>query len=167
MEDNHLMRDKQTFNINTNSGIITYNSFGFEKIQNEDRIILNAIDPNGLNITLWEHTFLYHILSSHNGNDSRDYLNSDHNMARIISSINNPNYILIDKSNEDRLEYVTLTDIENNGITRLKSLSIITEESKTIENSYEIVTIVPKSSASMDITNRSVVYNVHNNTIWI
>lgn len=66
-------------------------------------------------------------------------------------------------NNENRWEFISLVDIEHEGETRLKSLSVITEESDSIINSQEVVTIIPKSNISQNITNRRVVYNVNDN----
>ena len=66
-------------------------------------------------------------------------------------------------NNENRWEFVSLVDIEHEGETRLKGLSVITEESDSIINSQEVVTIIPKSNISQNITNRRVVYNVNDN----
>ena len=66
-------------------------------------------------------------------------------------------------NNENRWEFISLVDIEQEGETRLKSLSVITEESDSIINSQEVVTIIPKSNISQNITNRRVVYNVNDN----
>lgn len=66
-------------------------------------------------------------------------------------------------NNENRWEFISLVDIEHEGETRLKGLSVITEESDSIINSQEVVTIIPKSNISQNITNRRVVYNVNDN----
>ena len=66
-------------------------------------------------------------------------------------------------NNENQWEFISLVDIEHEGETRLKSLSVITEESDSIINSQEVVTIIPKSNISQNITNRRVVYNVNDN----
>ena len=66
-------------------------------------------------------------------------------------------------NNENQWEFISLVDIEHEGETRLKGLSVITEESDSIINSQEVVTIIPKSNISQNITNRRVVYNVNDN----
>ena len=66
-------------------------------------------------------------------------------------------------NNENRWEFISLVDIEHECETRLKGLSVITEESDSIINSQEVVTIIPKSNISQNITNRRVVYNVNDN----
>lgn len=151
-----------TFNINTNNDIITYNRKGIEKLSKEDTIILRVLDPFGQNVVLWESTFIYHIVGEHN-NDARHFLNTDKNFQRIEYTISNPTFILEDKNNENRWEFISLVDIEHEGETRLKGLSVITEESDSIINSQEVVTIIPKSNISQNITNRRVVYNVNDN----
>lgn len=151
-----------SFNINTNNDIITYNTRGMEKLSQEDKIILSTNDPFGNSVVLWESTFLYHIIGEHN-NDSRHYLNNDNNFQRIEYTINRPIFILEDKTNKNRWEFISLTDIEDKDETRLKSLSVITEESDSVMNSLEVVTVIPKSNVSQNITNRRVVYNVNNN----
>ena len=66
-------------------------------------------------------------------------------------------------NNENRWEFISLVDIAHEGETRSKGLSVITEESDSIINSQEVVTIIPKSNISQNITNRRVVYNVNDN----
>src|SRR5690625_1120769 len=151
-----------TFTINTNNDIITYNRKGIEKLSKEDTIILRVLDPFGQNVVLWESTFIYHIGGEHN-NDARHFLNTDKNVQRIEYTISNPTFILEDKNNENRWEFISLVDIEHEGETRLKGLSVTTDESDSIINSQEVVTIIPKSNISQNITNRRVVYNVNDN----
>src|SRR5699024_12609138 len=94
-----------SFNINTNNDIITYNTRGMEKLSQEDKIILRTKDPFGNSDVLWESTFLYHIVGEHN-NDSRHDLNNDNNYKRIEYTINRTIYILEDKTNKIPWEFI-------------------------------------------------------------
>lgn len=151
-----------SFKINTNNDIITYSNKGLEKISKNDRIIFHTNDPLGNNVVLWESTFIYHILGEH-GNESRYYLNTESNIQRIKYGIMRPVFILEDKHNENRLEFLSVADIEAEGEIRIKGLTVITEQSDSIQNSFEVVTVYPRSKISQDITNRRVIYNVNNN----
>jgi len=155
---------RSSFNINTNDGTINYTTKGHEKLSKDDSIMLKTNDPLGNNIILWENTFQYHILGEPDSSDSRHFLDTSRNIQRIETAINIPNYILEDKKYEDRLEYIALTDIITNGENRLKNLSIITEKSDSVENSFEIITVIPKSRVSVSLNDRRVVYNVNDNT---
>lgn len=158
--------EKQTefsFNININDDSIQYNQRGFEKLSQKDRIILNTTDILGNNIVLWNYTYINHILGEPDSKDNRHYLDNPHNKSRIVSALKKPNFILEDKKHKNRLEFLTLTDINHSGIIKIQGLSIIAEESKSIEKSLEIVTIMPKSRISVDIQDRKVFYNVYDN----
>lgn len=152
-----------SFNINTNENTIQYNHRGIEKLSQEDKIILHTSDILGNNIVLWNYTYIHHILGEPDSKGNRHYLDDPHNKTRIVSALKKPNYILGDKEYENRLEFLTLTDLNHSGVIKVQGLSIIAEESKSVENSFEIVTIMPKSRLSVSTEDRKVFYNVHDN----
>mgnify|MGYP003518942661 FL=1 len=119
-------------------------------------------DPLDNQIILWENTFKYHILGEDGSHEDRSYFLKPDNMERIKKVIQAPQLIISDKINNNRLNYIGLSLIQFETKRCMKRIDIITEPSKKKENTFEICTIMVKSSASIAISEgRKVIYDAH------
>ena len=113
-------------------------------------------------IILWKNTFRYHILGEDGSHENRSYLLKPGNMERVKKVLQAPQLIIPDKDNDNRLNYIGFSLIQFEKKLSLKRIDVITEPSKKKENTFEICTIMVKSSASIAISEgRKVIYDAH------
>lgn len=139
------------FNIIENDVVTKINS------KDDNFPILRATDVTGNNVILWKNTMEYHIFGQDKSHESRSYLGNDNNMKMIQKTIENPMYILQDKDNNNRKNYVRSIEMHNESGIKPQFLVLVTEPSQKEIGAMDVVTIMPRSKFSPNYIGKSVV----------
>ena len=121
-----------------------------ENMQEEPSVRWSVTDPLGNEITLYDFTFVNHIISDH---DSKDAANRAAIEEQARFSIAVPRFIIKDRKYVGRLKYLDLVDVPEIDEDKIRSFTVIVDENNAV------VTWIPKRSLNEGVTKEEKIYD--------
>lgn len=116
----------------------------------DETIRWSVTDPLGTKISLYDCTFVNHIVSDH---ESKDAANRAAIEQHAQFSLEHPRFIIKDRKYEGRRKYLDLVDVPEDAEDKIRSFTVIVDENDAI------VTWIPKRSLNEGVKKGEKIYD--------